>query len=270
MPIIDLHAHSKYSDGTSRPSEVVVENAKRGVKLFSLTDHDTVDGVPSAAEKCAKYNIKFVTGVEVSASGHEHLHFLGYKVDIEDRQFKTFLKENAERRIVRVKRIIKQLQAAGVNITEEDVFKKVGEVVSRAHVADALKQNGLTTSRQEGFRKYMIPGAVGFVPSLAVSAEEAIKNIKAAGGLAVLAHGGLVKEHWDFKKWVDAGLDGIEVFYPSHHMQMRQELLAAAREYNLFVTAGSDNHGPSSGRTTKPGIEIPPDYYEKLLRVFDL
>ncbi|MGB2578651.1 hypothetical protein AAIR98_000570 [Elusimicrobium simillimum] len=270
MPIIDLHTHSKYSDGTSRPSETVVQCAKKGVRLYALTDHDTVEGVAQAGEKCAKYNIKFLTGVEVSTREDEHLHFLGFGVDVENEGLKTFLKENVEKRVLRIKKIIQQLAEHGLPITEEDVFSRAKNVVSRAHVADAIKAKGIVPTRQEGFRKYLVPGAPGYVQSMGVSVVEAIGHIKAAGGKAVIAHPGLVKPKWDFKKWTDAGLDGIEVFYPSHNTVMIQELLYIAREYNLFATGGSDNHGPGSGRTPKVGMEIPQQYYDKLLEAFGL
>ncbi|ACC97823.1 putative metal-dependent phosphoesterase [Elusimicrobium minutum Pei191] len=268
MPVIDLHTHSKFSDGTSKPSEVVVAAVKKGVKLYALTDHDTIEGVPQAKEKAQSYKMNFVTGVEISTNEDEHLHFLGYKIKEDCADFKSFLKENSEKRVFRIKKIIKQLQAAGLDITQEDVFSRAKTIVSRAHVADALKAKRIVAARQEGFRRYLVPGAVGYVPSLGVSVVEAIRKIRSAGGLAVIAHPGLVKEKWDFKKWTDAGLNGIEVFYPSHNTAMIQELLSVSREYGLFVTAGSDHHGPASGRTPKVGMEIPDMYYDKLLESF--
>lgn len=266
MPVIDLHAHSKYSDGTSRPSELVVETAKRKAVLFSLTDHDTMQGVEEAAKKCADYKIKFVRGVEVSTREHDHLHFLGYDVAAENAAFNAFLETNRQNRVTRIKQIISNLRTAGVDITEEDVFKLAKNALSRAHVADALKNKGFADTRQLAFKNFLVPGMPGYVPSLGVTVVEAITHIKNAGGLAVIAHPGLVKQYWNFKTWVDAGLDGIEVFYPSHNQEMIQELLSVAREYGLFVTAGSDNHGPTSGRNPKPGMEIPPQYYDALIK----
>lgn len=266
MAIIDLHTHSKYSDGTSRPSEVVVECVKRKVCLYALTDHDTMDGVAEALERAQKYGLNFVTGVEVSTREHDHLHFLGYNLRQDDEEFNAFLKQNRDNRIIRIKKIIAQIAGAGYDLTEEDVFSLVKNTASRAHVADAIKNKGFAPTRQDAFRKFLVPGAIGHVPSMGVSVAEAIKHIKSAGGKAVIAHPGLVKEYWDFKAWVDAGLDGIEVFYPSHNTFMIQELLSIARQYNLFATAGSDNHGPTSGRTPKPGMEIPPQYFEQLMK----
>ncbi|MDR0292106.1 MAG: PHP domain-containing protein [Elusimicrobium sp.] len=270
MPFIDLHTHSKYSDGMSKPSEVVIESAKRAVLLYALTDHDTTEGVAEAKERAGKCAVQFLSGVEVSTSEHEHLHFLGFGVDVQNSAFQKFLKDNSEARVIRIKRIIKKLAAAGVDITEEDVFGRVKGIVSRAHVADALKQKGLAQNRQEGFRKFLVKGAPGYEAPIGASACEAVEKIKSAGGKAVIAHPGIVKDIWDFEKWVNCGLDGIEVFYPSHNAETVCGLLDIAARYDLFVTAGSDNHGPGSGRTSKPGMEIPAAHYERLLKIFNL
>ena len=158
-----------------------------------------------------------------------------------------------------------QLQQAGINLTEEDVFSRAPNTVSRAHVADALKAKGLAQTRQDGFRKYLLPGCVGYVPSAGVSAVEAIQHIKHAGGLAVIAHPGLVANDWNFPTWTQAGLDGIEVFYPAHTYALKQDLLALARKYGLFCTGGSDYHGPHGGRIKTAGVSIPQPHYDKLL-----
>jgi len=103
------------------------------------------------------------------------------------------------------------------------------------------------------------------VPSAGVSVAEAIRAIKAAGGLAVIAHPGLTQAVWNFPAWKEAGLDGLEVFYPAHTYTLKQELLKIARKYDLFATAGSDYHGPHSGRNSTPGMPVPQPYYDRLL-----
>lgn len=263
---IDLHTHSSFSDGTSSPQEVVCAAAKAGVKLFALADHDTTDGVLQARDACQKYQIDFVSAVEISTREHDHLHFLGYNVDVNNASLQAFLKQNRENRLTRIKKIIRQLAGGGVDITEEDVFSLAPHTVSRAHVADALKKKKIVASRQEGFRKYLLPGQIGYVPSAGVTVIEAIKQIKQAGGLAVIAHPGLTQEVWNFPAWVEAGLDGLEVFYPAHGYALKQELLKIARKYDLFATAGSDYHGPHAGRTTSLGINVPAPYCDRLLR----
>ena len=266
MPKIDLHTHSEFSDGTSSPKEVVHAALKAGANVFALTDHDTTDGVRQAEAVCKEHRILFTPGVEISTREHDHLHFTGYNLDLDNPTFQAFLAQNRQNRRERIRQIIRQLIEAGVNITEEDVFKRAPNTVSRAHVADALKANGVVPSRQEGFRRYLVPGQPGYVPSAGVTAVEAIQHIKRAGGMAVIAHPGIVSEHWNFPAWVEAGLDGIEVFYPAHTFSMKQDLLALARKYGLFCTAGSDYHGPHAGRITTPGMQIPQPYYDRLIR----
>ena len=266
MPKIDLHTHSDFSDGTCSPEEVARAALKSGASIFALTDHDTTDGVRRAEAVCKEHRILFTAGVEISTREHDHLHFTGYNLDLDNLEFQAFLAQNRENRKNRIRQIIRQLIGAGVNITEEDVFKRAPNTVSRAHVADALKANGVVSSRQEGFRRYLVQGQAGYVPSAGVTAVEAIQYIKRAGGMAVIAHPGIVAEHWDFPAWTEAGLDGIEVFYPAHTVTMKQNLLALARKYGLLATAGSDYHGPHGGRITSAGMQIPQPHYNKLLR----
>ena len=262
----DLHTHSFYSDGTSSPEEVSYEAWKAGVKIFALADHDTTDGVLAAKEACTKRNLDFVPAVEISTCEHDHLHFLGYNIDLNNQDFQNFLFQNRQNRLNRIRQIISQIAASGVDLTEEDVFSLASYTVSRAHVADALKKKKIVSSRQEGFRKFLIPGQVGYVPSAGVSVVEAICQIKKAGGLAVMAHPGLVQDVWNFPVWKEAGLDGLEVFYPSHSYTLKQELLKVARKYDLFATGGSDYHGPHAGRISSLGVNIPIPYSDRLLR----
>ncbi len=265
MPKADLHTHSLYSDGTSSPREVVIAAQKAGVNLYALADHDTVAGVPEARAECEARHIPFIPAVEISTREHDHLHFLGFNVDTANPGFLAFLEQNRQNRVARIKKIIAQLQTAGLDLTEEDVFSRAPNTVSRAHVADALKQKGIVPSRQEGFRRWLVPDKPGYVPSAGVSVLEAIREIKRAGGLAVIAHPGIVSAAWNFPAWKEGGLDGVEVFYPAHTYSMKQELLKIARKYDLFATGGSDYHGPNSGRNSAPGMTLPQPYYDRLL-----
>lgn len=262
---IDLHTHSLFSDGTSSPTQVVKDAQKAGVRLFALADHDTTDGLTEAAEACRLAQMSFVPAVEISTKEHDHLHFLGYNIDLTHQPFQDFLAQNRANRVARIKQIIAQIAASGVDLTEEDVFSRAPNTVSRAHVADALKKKGVVATRQEGFRQFLVPGQLGYVPMMGVSVIEAIKEIKKAGGLAVIAHPGIVSQFWDFPAWTEAGLDGIEVFYPAHTYTMKQDLLKIARKYDLFATAGSDYHGVQSGRTSTPSMNVPQPYYDRLL-----
>ena len=268
MPVIDLHTHSDQSDGTCSPEELVHGALKSGVQLFSLTDHDTTAGVLRAQQVCNAHNLRCISGVEVSTRDHNHLHFLGYNVNLQDDAFQQFLAQNRQNRVERIKKIVFQLRQSGVDITEEEVFSRAGNTVSRAHVADALKAKKMASSRQDAFRKYLVEGQAGYVPSAGVSAVEAIHHIKRAGGIAVIAHPGIVTECWNFAAWTEAGLDGIEVFYPAHTFALRQELLALCDKYGLFASGGSDYHGPKSGRVSRAGMQVPQNHFNRILHHF--
>lgn len=270
MPLTDLHAHTNHSDGTNSPSEVVLYYKKAGIKLMSITDHDTLTAYKEAARQAQQSGILFVNGVEISAKENDHLHFLGFNIDPENKEMQEFLAYNRAQRTERIKIIIKQLQQTGIDIKEEDVFALVKNVVSRAHIADALKKKRLVPTRQEAFRKYLVQGKAGYVPPRGVSAEETIKIIRKAGGLAFIAHPGIVKESWDFPSWVNAGLNGIEIYYPAHSNQTKKDLFAIAQKYNLLISAGTDFHGLKSGRVCKPGFDIPQETFYKLKTAFNL
>lgn len=160
MPKIDLHTHSTFSDGTCPPEEVVHKALKSGVKLLALADHDTTDGVLQAQQICQEHAMLCTPAVEISTREHDHLHFTGYRLDLTNQDFQNFLAQNRLNRKNRILKIIHQLAQAGVDITEEDVFSRAPNTVSRAHVADALKAKKIVSSRQEGFKKYLVPGQV--------------------------------------------------------------------------------------------------------------
>lgn len=270
MPLLDLHAHTKHSDGTNTPSEVVYYYARAGVRMMSITDHDAITGNKEASQKAKDLGILFVNGVEISAKEHDHLHFLGFNIDPENKPLQEFLEFNRNERNNRVKTIIAQLRQEGLDIAEEDVFKLVKTTASRAHVADALKNKRIVPTRQEGFRKYLVPGKPGYVAPKGACATETIKIIRQAGGLVFIAHPGIIKEHWSFPAWVQDGLNGIEIYYPAHSFQTKQDLLAIAKKYNLLPSAGSDFHGLKSGRVCKPGFEVPQKTFDDLKEAFGL
>lgn len=270
MPLTDLHAHTRHSDGTNSPSEVVYYYKRAGVRLMSVTDHDTLSANKEAAQKAAQAGMLYVNGVEISTKEHDHLHFLGFNVDPENKILQEFLEFNRSQRNKRVKGIIKQLRDAGVDIEEQDVFGLVKTVASRAHVADALKNKRLVPTRQEAFRKYLVQGKPGYAAPRGASVEETIKIIRQAGGLAFIAHPGIVKDHWNFPAWTNVGLSGIEIYYPAHSFQTRQDLFAIAAKYNLLISAGSDFHGTKSGRCCSPGFDIPQETFDNLKKAFGL
>ncbi|MCX5783990.1 MAG: PHP domain-containing protein [Elusimicrobia bacterium] len=262
--LVELHAHSSYSDGTSSPAETIRTAAAKKIALFSLTDHDSVEGIKSAGEEAEKLNLSFICGVEVSTDTYDHLHILGYNISTDNKNLLEFLSHYRSRRNERILEIIKKLNSAGVKISKEDLMLRPDCAAGRAHVADALKAKGFAQSRQEAFRKYLVPGAIAYMPPSGAPVREAIAIIKQAGGLPVLAHPGVIMEYLDLPNWVGMRLAGIEVFYPAHSARDIMVFMGLAKKYNLAVTAGSDYHGPRSGREKNMGMEVSEEIFQKI------
>lgn len=266
--LVDLHTHSFYSDGTSSPAAVVKHAQRRRIEMLALADHDTMRGVEEAAAEAKAAGILFVPAVEISTSLHDHLHVLGYGVNPRDEKLNSFLRFCRESRIKRIKLVTEQLAASGIDISYEEVAATAQESVSRPHVADLLVKKGLAGTRQIAFRQYLIPGKPGYVRAMGPDVNETIAQIKSAGGHAVLAHPGIVQNCWDFPAWTTAGLSGIEVYYPLHTSGMCATLENLAAKYGLFMTGGSDYHGPSSGREKQPGLRVPEKVFNRLTEIF--
>ena len=183
--MIDLHIHSLYSDGTSTTSELVRMAMEKNMKMISLTDHDTVDGLLEMKKLCDENNIKFINGIELSTvyNGKE-VHILGYFLNIDDKKLLDFSKEMKKARIVRNEKTIKMLNEQGIKITVEDTSKEAeGEIVSKTHLAQALITKGYVSSVPEAFQKYLGVNGTAYVPKVELSPIDGLKIIKENGGL---------------------------------------------------------------------------------------
>ncbi|MDD2772545.1 MAG: PHP domain-containing protein [Elusimicrobiales bacterium] len=256
MPTLDLHTHSDQSDGTCSPAEVVRGAARRGVSLLALTDHDTVSGCAEAAAEAERLGVAFVRGVEISTRLDDHLHILGLGVDVGEKGLKAALGFALAKREERVRRTVSQLNEAGIEADFARVRARAKGSLSRAHVADYLRATNRAQTRQDAFRKYLVPGRPGYVAGMGLDVNETIAAIRGAGGAAVLAHPGIVMSVLDLPAWRTAGLGGLEAFYAAHTEEMTRRLLSLAAKYGLFVTAGSDYHGPASGRENSIGVNV--------------
>lgn len=243
---IDLHTHSIASDGEHRPAEVASRAAAAGTQVWSLTDHDTVAGQAEGAQAANRLGIRFVTGIELSVYlGQREIHVLGHFVDPGHqalRQFEDFL---AEQRRVRMGEIVTKLAALGIAIREDDIVKwSGGKTIGRPHVARALVEAGAAASVKEAFDRYLGEGKPAYVPRFRLEAEESIRFIQGAGGVATVAHpGNSGIERGDLVRLRQAGLSGLEVGHPDHNPSVRDKYRRICRELDLVPTAGSDYHG---------------------------
>ncbi len=258
MSRIDLHLHTTHSDGSLSPADVLALAGKAGVTALAITDHDIVDGVPEAIEAGARLGIEVIPGVEISSRyGDGELHILGYFLDWKDAELNRRLANLRHSRHDRNPRIIEKLNELGLAVTYEEVRALAGtESVGRPHIARVLMNKGYVASVKEAFDRYLAEGAAAYVPRTLPAPAEAIAWIRAAHGVAVLAHPTWIKESAEgLYRLCDMlkgeGLGGIEVYYSTHTAQQTAEYLNIARRLDLLVTGGSDFHG-----VTKPDIDV--------------
>lgn len=270
-PVIDLHTHSYRSDGTLPPGEVVAAAHQKGASLLSLTDHDTVSGIEEARREAQKLDLAFIPGIEINTAELDQVHILGYGLDVQSPSLKKSLELFRARRRSRVEGILEKLRGLKVPVGMEDVEKVSKESLGRPHVADALRKKGYVKSRQEAFERFLMRGRPAYVDPMGPSPKEAIETIRESGGVAVLAHPGMVSAlspgspDGALKRWVGWGLGGIEAYYPSHSVGQTLRFLEEAGRYNLLATVGSDFHGPRTGREKIAVMKIAREAAEKIL-----
>ncbi|UCE87698.1 MAG: PHP domain-containing protein, partial [Deltaproteobacteria bacterium] len=233
----DLHTHSTVSDGTCAPAELVRRAHRLGVSALSLTDHDAIGGLAEAEAEARALGIDFLRGVEISAEAEGvDVHILGYGFDPQDPALLAELARIRRRREERIPRMVARLRDLGIELGSRDVLRSAGGgSIGRPHVARALVALGVCRSVDDAFDRFLRAGAPGFVPKRVPTAAEAIARIRAAGGIAVLAHplyasrnrpGGLEALVAALARH---GLGGIETHYVSHRPRDRRRVERVAR-----------------------------------------
>jgi predicted metal-dependent phosphoesterase TrpH len=248
---IDLHTHSSVSDGTDRPDALVQRAARAGLAVVALTDHDTFDGWSKAIGAARSAGITVVPGVEMSTTLHgAGIHVLGYLPDPDYRPLDDELARIRADRADRLHALTQRLTELGMPLTVADVLVAAGEATTlgRPHVADAMIAKGYVRDRRAAFSKWLAAGGPAFVPKYAPPTVDAIGLIRAAGGVAVLAHpwGRGSRQIVDAEvldELAAAGLGGIEVDHVDHSEAARAGLRKLAAEFDLIVTGSSDYHG---------------------------
>lgn len=239
----DLHLHSSVSDGKYKPAALLRKVAEAGLAAAALTDHDTVAGLNEAREAARRLRIDFVPGVEISAGiGGEEVHLLAYYFDETNRSLATLLAKIREKRIVRAHRIIERLASCGVKITFESVQGEAA-VVARPHIAQAMVEAGYVADRSEAFHLYLGEGKPAFVAKETVPAAEAIRVVREAGGVTVIAHPGHIRNQSVVNRLIEIGIDGLEYIHPAHDPETTRHYYEFAKVYRLLPVGGSDYHG---------------------------
>lgn len=257
--MVDLHTHSNKSDGELSPSKLMQTAYENGVRIISLTDHDTVAGNEEAGNKCRELNIKFITGIEISTDEFKDLHILGYGIDIENPELLEKCQKFAKSRIERIDRILELLEKHKVFITKDDVLKYSKEgTVAKPHFAKAMMDKGYVSTTKQAFNEYLATPEFNAVKRYKPSFTETIELIHHAGGLAVMAHPYQLKKSESetdalISELKNAGLDGIECYYSRHTPEMMTYYSGLAEKYNLYISIGSDYHGAAVKPDINPG-----------------
>lgn len=266
MKFADLHLHTVFSDGTYTPEELITKAKKAGLACIAVVDHDTILGVKPTLEVAKYEDVEVLPGIELTAEYEDlEIHILGYLIDYKNKgliEKADLLRKN---RIERIHKITDKLKTMGVELNPETVFALAQHgTVGRLHVARALVKEKLVNSTFEAFQKFIGDKCPAYILGFRLSPLQAIKLIKDAGGIPVLAHPYSLKRDDLIPKLIDCGIMGLEVYYAEHTPSMVKNYLNLAKKYNLLVTGGSDCHGEAKPEVKIGTIKIPYELVERL------
>lgn len=263
---IDLHTHSNVSDGTETPAELVRAAIDAGLGVVAITDHDSTAGWAEAAAAASGTGLTVIPGMEFSTRREwMSIHLLGYLIDPEDVDLREETLRIRESRLKRAETIVSRL-AADFEIEWADVVAQTtdGATVGRPHIADALVARGHALNRSAAFEGILHPRHGYSVPHYAPDPLDAVRMVRAAGGVPVLAHPGTrgalsVLDERSLAELVDAGLFGLELHHRENTESGKQKLARFAEKFGLAVTGSSDYHGDGkpnrlAENTTEPEV----------------
>jgi predicted metal-dependent phosphoesterase TrpH len=258
---IDLHTHTTASDGLLAPAALVGEARSRSVGLLAITDHDTTAGLEEGLAAGRTEGVEVWPAVELSCDvAIGEVHILGYFVHWRLDWFQTLLGRLREGREKRAERMVERLAVLGAPVPLSRVEAlAVGGTIGRPHVARALVEAGHVKSVSEAFDRYIGRHGPAYVERLKVTPAQAVEVIRAAGGIAVLAHPGWGVSDELILELVTAGLDGVEVYYPDHVPAQVERYTALARHHGLLVTGGTDFHGNDLATGVPVGSQYVPE-----------
>ena len=254
--LVDLHLHSRFSDGLLSPAQLVSEAARLGLRAIAIADHDNVDGIGEALVSGQSCGVEVVSGVELSVVWGElsDLHLLGYGFDHGNSQLVDAMSSFREFRSGRSHRILDNINRALEGDSKEplhfdDILVRAGGTIGRPHIAQELVARGYARDMENAFERYLVPHDE---PKRYFPIDEAIATIHAAGGCAVLAHPPFIRVAHDklrplVERFVAMGLDGIEAYNSGSDNHGIDSLITLARQLDLIVTGGSDFHEPRPG-----------------------
>ncbi|HLP23601.1 MAG TPA: PHP domain-containing protein [Microbacteriaceae bacterium] len=256
--LADLHLHSSVSDGTEPPAQLVRSVAAAGIDTFALTDHDTTDGWAEAAEAARECGLRMIPGIEFSTrTAGISVHLLGYLPNPAASELAEQLEAIRTSRRTRASRIVARI-SADFELSWEDVAAHAsdGATIGRPHIADALVARGHVSSRAQAFESILHPRAGYIEPHYAPDTLDAVRILRAAGAVPVLAHpgtrgAGRVIPRERLLELCEAGLFGLEIDHPENREDGKVALRGLAAEFGLAITGSSDYHG--TGKANRIG-----------------
>lgn len=267
--VIDLHLHTTASDGLFEPAALVDLAWRAGIRTLSVTDHDTVAGLSDVERAAGEAGITFVPGIEITAV-HEgrDVHMLGYFFNTVDAELDTFLEQQRTDRVRRLGAIADKLAAMGKPVDRQSWLtgRSRGASLGRPLVAKALVKAGHVADTRQAFDQLLGDGRAAFVPRCGPSPENVIGIIQRAGGIASLAHPGLLRRDDLIPGMVAAGLTALEAFHSEHDASTTERYLTLAASHGILVSGGSDYHGDKERRRAAFGtVGLPPEHFERLM-----
>jgi hypothetical protein len=253
----DLHCHSVVSDGTLTPEALAERASANGVELWALTDHDEIGGQARAAAAARACGMRYLTGVEISVTFlNQTVHIVGLGFDPGNADLARGLQQTRGGRSQRAKDMAADLARVGIKGAFEGALQYAGnpDLISRTHFARQLVETGVCKDTNEVFRKYLTEGKPGYVEHRWASLKDAVGWITGAGGMAVIAHPARYKftpneEFALFTEFKGHGGRGVEVVTGSHTAAEYVSYAAAAKDYGLAASRGSDFHSPLESHT---------------------
>lgn len=263
---VDLHLHSTASDGTLPPAEVVRRVRAAGLSGLALTDHDTVGGLEEAEAEARALGLAFLVGAELSANEPgRSVHLLAFGFDRSDPALLEFMETYRQDRVRRAKEIVSRLNRLGVPLAWGRVEEETGAAApTRAHLARALVGSGLVPTTHQVFGRYLSRGQPAFVEKRPTPPAEVIDRVHGAGGVVLLAHPGRTHGEAAIRRWVEQGLDGLEVRHPENGPDVRARLERLSVELGLLRSGGSDWHGPEAYRAEIGSEEVPAEWMQAI------
>ena len=241
---------------------------RAGIKTMSVTDHDTVAAVADVAAAAGASGLGFVPGIEITAvHDHRDVHMLGYFFDRDDAELARFLERQRADRVRRVTAMADRLAEMGKPIDRDKLLtpRKPGRSVGRPMVAKALVRAGHVADTRQAFDQLIGEGKPAFIPRTGPAPADAIAVIAKAGGIASLAHPGLLKRDDLIPGMVDAGLSAVEAFHSDHDAPTTQHYVALAQRMGIAVSGGSDYHGDKERRRAAFGtVGLTPELFDRL------